>query len=107
MQYAFLEKNKNVDNSIKSNYFYNYYYYITPIKNYIYDENTAKQEINFSIEEIEENHLFKIRKFTQTNSNGSEDIIGEIFSYVLANNLFYKDIIKFTLDDNNNIIKAE
>lgn len=100
MKYLFLEKNDNASENIKQKYAYNYYYYVTTIDDYIYNENTPKKEINFTSKSIFENRFFKIGDFTQSNSDGLQNIFGIIFNYVLSKNLLDKKIIKFTINDN-------
>ena len=107
MKYVFLEKNENAEKSIKQKYTYNYYYYITTIDNYIYNEKDLKDEINFGIEQVEENKFFKITNFNQSNSNDSQNILGYIFGYMLSRNITDKKSIKFTINTDKNKIEIE
>lgn len=102
-EYIYFEKNSN-PSKISSKYFYNYFYYITKDNKYIYNKTTPKKEINFDLGETEETLNAKITSFTQSNS---QNILCNIFSYILDNNLLDKTIIKFTINNNVHIRKIE
>ena len=102
-EYIYFEKNSN-PSKISSKYFYNYFYYITKDNKYIYNKATPKKEINFDLGETEETLNAKITSFTQSNS---QNILCNIFSYILDNNLLDKTIIKFTINNNDHIRKIE
>lgn len=108
MKYIFLKKNENAEESIKQKYAYNYYYYDTTIDDYIYNEKDLKNEINFGIEQVKEDNLFKITDFCQSYSDGLQNYFGKIFGYILSRNIIDKEFIKFTVnDDDENNIKIE
>lgn len=108
MKYIFLKKNENAEESIRQKYAYNYYYYVTTIDDYIYNEKDLKDEINFGIEQVKEDNLFKITDFCQSYSNSLQNDFGKIFGYILSRNIIDKEFIKFTVnDDDKNDIKIE
>lgn len=95
MKYIFLEKTSNCKSPV------NYYYFITNDKNLIYADipKEDKESIYFDI------HTLTPLSFEHNSKNGLEKIFGEIFIYIIHNNLLNKKILKFSINDN--IIKAE
>lgn len=101
--YIFLEKNLTPSKT-NLKYTYNYFYYITTDNKYIYNKVTPKKEVNFGPIEIKESPYNKITSFIQDNS---QNILGNIFCYMLNNNLLDKTLIKFTINNNDHIRKIE
>lgn len=102
-EYIYFEKNSN-PSKISSKYLYNYFYYITKDNKYIYNKATPKKEINFGPIEIEKSPYNKITSFIQDNS---QNILGNIFCYMLKNNLLDKPLIKFTINNTDDIEKID
>ncbi len=99
MKYIFLEKIVNNNDPSLNKYFY----FITDNKetNYLNLLDTEKTLIHFkdgSTHEI---------SFDHNSPKDYEPIFGEIYLYILHNNLSNQPLLKFTIDDNNNIEKAE
>ncbi len=112
MKYVFLEKNiaeeNKRNNNVSIKHFYNYFYYITEDPHYTYNEHTSKKEIHFDIGQTIEDNFTKITDITQADSNGDQNILGDVLGYILYKELFDKNFIKFTVnDDDKNNIKIE
>jgi hypothetical protein len=101
--YIFLEKNLTPSKT-NLKYAYNYFYYITTDNKYIYNKVTPKKEVNFGPIEIKESPYNKITSFIQDNS---QNILGNIFCYMLNNNLLDKALIKFTINNTDDIEKID
>lgn len=112
MKYVFLEKNTEEEskrnNNVSTEHFYNYFYYITENPHYIYNELTPKKEIHFDVGQTIENNFIKTTDITQTSSHGGQNVLGEVFGYMLSNGLSGVKFLKFTVnDDEKNDIKIE
>ena len=99
MKYIFLEKIVNNNESSLNKYFY----FITDNKetNYLNLLDTEQTLIHFK-----EGHTHEI-SFDHNSPKDYEAIFGKIYLYILHNNLSNQPLLKFTIDDNNNIEKAE
>lgn len=105
MKYIFLEKTDN-----KEEQSYNeYLYFITDNENFDYSElsDFEKSLIHFKVSTTQ----FNVSNFeisVEHNSpNGFESVFGNIYLFFLHNKLSEKTVLKFTVDNDNNIIKVE
>lgn len=105
MKYIFLEKTGKEESS----FYKEYLYFITDNKDFNYSKlsNTEKSLIHFKVSTTQ----FNISNFeisVEHNSpNGFESIFGNIYLFFLHNKLSEEPILKFTVDNDNNIIKVE
>lgn len=105
MKYIFLEKTGKEESS----FYKEYLYFITDNEDFNYSKlsNTEKSLIHFKVSTTQ----FNISNFeisVEHNSpNGFESTFGNIYLFFLHNKLSEEPILKFTVDNDNNIIKVE
>ena len=105
MKYIFLEKHgSNSDPLYKE-----YLYFITDDKNFDYStlSDNQKKLIHFKICVPESDCSNILNSFNHNSPKNYESAFGNIYSYIFGNNLFEQSFFKFTIDDNNKVIKAE
>lgn len=100
MKYIFLEKTGN-----KEDQFYKeYLYFITDNKDFDYSKlsDSEKSLIHFK----DDSNATEISVAHNSPENFNH-IFGDIYIYILRNNLSEQKLLKFTIDEKNNIEKAE
>lgn len=105
MKYIFLEKTGNKEDP----FYKEYLYFITDNKDFDYSKlsDFEKSLIHFKVSTTQ----FNISNFeisVEHNSpSGLESTFGHIYLFFLHNKLSEEPILKFTVDNDNNIIKVE
>ena len=105
MKYIFLEKHGSNSNPLYKEYLY----FITDDKNFDYStlSDNQKKLIHFKICVPESDCSNILNSVNHNSLKNYESAFGNIYSYIFGNNLFEQSFFKFTIDDNNKVIKAE
>ena len=100
MKYIFLEKTDNK----KDPFYTEYLYFITDNKDFDYSKlsDSEKSLIHFK----DDSNATEISVAHNSPENFNH-IFGNIYIYILHNNLYEQKLLKFTIDEENNIEKAE
>ncbi len=100
MKYIFLEKTDNKEDP----FYTEYLYFITDNKDFDYSKlsDSEKSLIHFK----DDSNATEISVAHNSPENFNH-IFGNIYIYILHNNLSEQKFLKFTIDEENNIEKAE
>ena len=100
MKYIFLEKTGNKEDQFYKEYLYS----ITDNKDFDYSKlsDSEKSLIHFK----DDSNATEISVAHNSPENFNH-IFGDIYIYILRNNLSEQKLLKFTIDEKNNIEKAE
>lgn len=111
MKYIFLE-NITESNKNNGNYTHYYFYYITNNEKFNFEDFKqvqSKEKINFKLDHYKLNiGQYIISAFSNSHCpENLEQLLKNIFKYILDKGLDSKTFLRITIDDNDNIIEAE